>query len=359
MKAAVCYEFGKPLVIEELTLDPPQAGELRVKLAACAICHSDIHYMEGAWGGQLPAVYGHEAAGIVDEIGPGVDGLKPGDSVVVTLIRSCGRCYYCEQGHLNMCETQFPMDLKGRLHKKDGTPVLQALRTGAFAEEVVVEQSQVVRIPDTLSLTSASLIACGVITGFGAVTNTAKIPSGSSVVVIGTGGVGLNSVQGAVVAGAHRVIAMDISDEKLEAARTFGATHVVNSAKENALVAVRDLTDGRGADYVFITVGNAKVIENSIELLCRGGTAVIVGMTAVGDKSAIETVNLAGDSQRILGSKMGATRLRVDVPKLVDLYEQGRLKLDELITKCYRLEDINEAVAAVNRGEALRNVIVF
>ena len=359
MKAAVCYKFGEPLVIEELELDPPQTGELEVKLAACAICHSDIHYMEGAWGGTLPAVYGHEAAGVVKRAGPGVEDLNPGDHVVVTLIRSCGHCYYCEQGHLNMCETEFPLDRKGRLHNKDGSPVLQAMGTGAFAERVVVDQSQVVRVPESLSLESASLIACGVITGFGAVTNTARIPSGSSVVVIGTGGVGLNSVQGAVVSGAYRVIAMDIVDEKLDAARSFGATHTINSAKENALEAVRSLTSGRGADYVFITVGNAKAIEDSIGLLCRGGTAVIVGMTAVGDKSAIETVNLAADSQRILGSKMGSTRLRIDVPKLVDLYEQGRLKLDELITRCYRLEEINEAVAAVNRGEALRNVIVF
>lgn len=359
MKAAVCYEFRKPLVIEDLELDAPEIGEIRVKLAACAICHSDIHYMEGAWGGVLPAVYGHEAAGVVEEVGPGVSDLHYGDHVVVSLIRSCGHCYYCEQGHLTMCETEFPLHRKGRLHTKDGSPILQALGTGAFAEQVVVDQSQIVKIPKTLSLENASLLACGVITGFGAVTNTAQVPSGSSVVVIGTGGVGLNSVQGAVVSGAYRVIAIDIVDDKLAAARSFGATHTINSTVENARDVVRALTGGRGADYVFITVGNAKAIEDSIDLLCRGGTAVIVGMTAVGDKSAIETVNLAGDSQRILGSKMGATRLRVDVPKLVDLYEQGRLKLDELITKCYPLEEINEAVAIVNRGEALRNVIVF
>ena len=271
MKAAVCHEFGKPLVIEDLELDPLETGELKVKLAACAICHSDIHYMEGAWGGVLPAVYGHEAAGVVTEVGPDVDHLKPGDHVVVTLIRSCGHCHYCEQGHPTMCETEFPLSRQGRLHRKDGVAILQGLGTGAFAEQVVVERSQVVQIPETLSLESASLIACGVVTGFGAVTNTAKVPTGSSVVVIGTGGVGLNSVQGAVVSGAHRVIAMDINDEKLNAARSFGATHTVNSAKENAVDVVRSLTDGRGADYVFVTVGNAKAIEESIELLCRGG----------------------------------------------------------------------------------------
>ena len=225
MRAAVCCEFGKPLVIEDLELDPPQSGELRVKVAACAICHSDIHYMEGAWGGRLPAVYGHEAAGVVTGTGADVTHVKPGDHVIVTLIRSCGRCFFCEQGMLYLCETVFPVDRKGRLHRKDGTPVLQAMHAGAFAEEVVVHQSQVVRVPESMPFESASLIACGVITGFGAVANTAQIPAGCSVVVIGTGGVGLNSVQGAAISGAHQVIAVDIVDEKLEAAKGFGATH--------------------------------------------------------------------------------------------------------------------------------------
>ena len=359
MKAAVCCEFGKPLVIEDLELDPPQTGELRVKLAACAICHSDIHYMEGAWGGRLPTVYGHEAAGMVAETGPGVGHVKPGDHVIVTLIRSCGHCFFCEQGMLNLCETEFPMDRQGRLHRKDGTPVLQGLRTGAFAEEVIVDQSQVVQVPQSMPLESASLVACGVITGFGAVANTAQIPAGCSVAVIGTGGVGLNSVQGAAISGAHCVIAVDIVDEKLEAALGFGATHTINSARENAAEAVRRLTGGRGADYVFITVGNARAMEEAIGLIRPGGTAVIVGMTATGETSAFETEGIASASQRVIGSKMGSTRLRVDVPKLVDLYEQGRLKLDELITRTYPLEEVNEAVAAVNRGEALRNVIVF
>ncbi len=219
MKAAVCYEFGEPLVIEEIEIDPPQTGEIKVKLAACAICHSDIHYMEGAWGGVLPAVYGHEAAGIVEVVGPHVSLVKPGDFVVVSLIRSCGRCYFCAQGQPHMCEASFPLNDESRLHTSQGQPIQQGLGTGAFAEYVVVHESQVVQIPETVPLDSAALLACGVITGLGAVTNTAQVPAGSSVVVIGTGGVGLNSVQGAFLSGAQTIIAMDLVDSKLEAAK--------------------------------------------------------------------------------------------------------------------------------------------
>ena len=359
MKAAVCYEFGKPLVIEELELDPPLAGEIKVKLAACAICHSDIHYMEGAWGGKLPAVYGHEAAGVVEETGPGVTRAKVGDHVVVTLLRSCGSCYYCAQGAPNMCETSFPLDRPGRLHAPDGRPVLQGLRTGAFAEYLVVDQSQVVTLPRDVPLDSASLFACGVITGLGAVVNTAQVPAGSRVAVIGTGGVGLNSVQGAALSGAEQIIAIDLSDDKLAAARRFGATHTINPKSEDAGAAVRALTEGRGADYVFVTVGAKAAVEQGLGLIRRAGTLVIVGMPAAGVKTEFETLDFADHGQRILGSKMGSTRLQVDLPKLVAFYQQGRLKLDELISGRYPLDEINEAVASVNRGEALRNVIVF
>ncbi len=359
MKAAVCYEFGKPLVIENLELDPPQAGEIKVKLAACAICHSDIHYMEGAWGGKLPAVYGHEAAGVVEETGPGVSRAKAGDHVVVTLLRSCGGCYYCAQGAPNMCETAFALDKPGRLHGADGRPILQGLRTGAFAECLVVDQSQVVTLPKEVPLDSASLLACGVITGLGAVVNTAQVPAGSRVAVIGTGGVGLNSVQGAALSGAEQIIAIDLSDDKLAAARRFGATHTINPKTEDAGAAVRALTDGRGADYVFVTVGAKAAVEQGLGLVRKAGALVIVGMPAVGVKTEFETLDFADNGQRILGSKMGSTRLQVDLPKLVTFYQQGRLKLDELISGRYPLEQINEAVASVNRGEALRNVIVF
>ncbi len=225
MKAAVCYEFGQPLVIEDVHLDAPQTGEVRVKIEACAICHSDIHIAEGAWGGSLPAVYGHEAAGIVSEIGPNVKYLQVGDHVIVSLIRSCGRCFFCSRGQQYLCEREFALDRERRLKTATGLPIEQGIRTGGFAEHVVIDQSQVVTISKDLSFEGVSLLACGVITGLGAVVNTAQVPPGSSVVVIGTGGVGLNSVQGAVLSGAQPVIAIDLVDRKREAAKTFGATH--------------------------------------------------------------------------------------------------------------------------------------
>ena len=359
MKAAVCHEFGKPLVIEEVELLPPKTGEVQVKLAACAICHSDILYAEGAWGGDLPAVYGHEAAGIVESVGHGVKSFQPGDHVLVTLIRSCGTCYYCTQGNRVRCETVFPLDEQSPLRTADGKPIVQGLRTGAFAESVVVDVSQLAPIPEDVPLDSASVLSCGVITGFGAVVNTAQIPAGCSVVILGTGGVGLNSVQGAAVAGAEKIIALDLSDAKLEAARNFGATHTVNVSQQKATKAVYGLTGGRGADYVFVTVGAKSAIEQGFKLLGRGGTLVVVGMTANGVKIEFDSCKFASIEQRLLGSKMGSTRLATDIPWYISLYQQGRLKLDELISGRYPLEQINEAISDVSQGNALRNVIVF
>jgi S-(hydroxymethyl)glutathione dehydrogenase / alcohol dehydrogenase len=359
MRAAVCREFGAPLVIEELSLDPPGRDEVHVKLAACAICHSDITYMDGGWGGTLPAVYGHEASGVVETVGPGVEDLAPGDHVLVTLIRSCGHCFHCAQGDQHICETQFPLDREGKLHDGTGAPVLQALRTGGFAEEVVVERSQVAAIPNDVPFDSASLLSCGVITGLGAVVNTARVPQGASVVVIGTGGVGLNSIQGAAISGAFPIIAVDLDDRKIEAAQTFGATHGVNPKAEDVVARVREITGGRGADYAFVTVGTSRAAEQAVGLIRKGGTMVMVGIPPTGDMASLEIGNVANDSQVILGSKMGSTRLAVDIPKLVALYQEGRLKLDELISGRYPLDEINAAIASVKRGEALRNVIVF
>jgi len=359
MKAAVCHEFGKPLVIEEVVLAAPGPGEVKVRLRACAICHSDIFYMEGAWGGDLPAVYGHEAAGVVEAVGDGVAGLAPGDHVIVTLIRYCGHCPACAEGAPVLCERSFPLDRRGPITARDGTPIKQAMRTGAFAEYVVVEASQAVSIAKDVPLDSAALVACAVLTGVGAVFNTAAVAAGSSVAVIGAGGVGLNAIQAAAIAGARRVVAIDVVEAKLAAARDFGATHVVNAARETARDAVRAATGGRGADYVFVTVGAPKVVEQGFDLMRRGGSLVLVGMPATGVTATFDPGNFANDGQKVLGSKMGSARPRLDIPMIIDLYKQGRLKLDELITARYPLERINEAVAAVNRGEALRNVIVF
>lgn len=359
VKAAVCRSFGQPLAIEEIEVAAPRAGEIGVRLAACAICQSDIHYVEGAWGGELPAVYGHEAAGVVDELGPGVESFAVGDHVVVTLIRSCGSCDPCSRGATVHCEAPFDLGGPGPLSTPDGKEIVQGLRTGAFAERVVVDQSQAVVIPAAIPLDSAALLACGVITGYGAVANTAQVEPGSSVVVIGTGGVGLNAVQGAALAGARAVVAVDLSDAKLEAATTLGATHTVNPEREDVAGAVSALTGGRGADYVLVTVGAQSAVEQGPRLLRRAGTMVIVGMPASGVTATIDPGAIANEGQRILGSKMGSARIAVDVPRLVELYQQGRLKLDELISNRYPLEEINDAIASAQGGEAIRNVIVF
>jgi Zn-dependent alcohol dehydrogenase len=360
VKAAVCRKFGAPLEIEDVALDPPSGNEVKVRIKACAICHSDLHLAAGEWGGGLPAIYGHEAAGVVEEIGEHVRNLKVGDPVVVTLIRSCGTCPSCEQGNYGSCETRFPLDQQSPLRAaNDGETISQGLRTGAFAEYALVESSQVVAVPDDLPFDRAALLACGVITGFGAVANTAKVPEGASVVVIGTGGVGLNSVQGAVICGARTIIAVDVSDTKLEAARRFGATHGLNSAKVDLRKRVTALTDQRGADFVFVTVGAKEAADQAYTLLAPSGTAVMVGLPALGVKSEFDVLIFTSGSRRILGSTMGASNIQTDIPKLIDLYRQGRLELDGLITARYPLEEINEAIASVHRGEAIRNIIEF
>jgi S-(hydroxymethyl)glutathione dehydrogenase/alcohol dehydrogenase len=358
-RAAVCRQFGAPLSIEEVELAEPGPGEIRVKIAACAICHSDIFYADGDWGGDLPAIYGHEAAGVIDAVGPGVRRLAVGDHVIATLIRSCGGCPSCAGGAPVFCEEVLPLSLKSPLADASGKPISQGMGVAAFAEHVVVDSSQVAIIPKDLPLDVASLIACGVITGMGAVINTAAVPPGASVVVIGCGGVGLNSVQGARVAGAAPIIAIDVADSKLEAARTFGATHAINARTEDVVKRVSELTAGRKADFVFVTVGISGAAEQAISLMKRNGATVLVGMPPSGVSATFDPGWLAADGQRILGSKMGSARLPVDVPKIVELYREGRLKLDELITARFPLDEINEAMASSRAGKALRNVIVF
>ncbi|CAN5462929.1 Zn-dependent alcohol dehydrogenase [soil metagenome] len=358
-RAAVCRKFGAPLQIEAIDVAQAGPGEVRVKMVATAICHSDITYADGGWGGTLPAVYGHEGAGVVEAVGAGVSSVAVGDHVVVTLIRSCGHCHGCTMGMPVTCDTTFPLDDNTPMHDGAGAPLVHGMRTGAFAETTVVHESQVVRVPDDLPLEVASLLACGVITGVGAVANTAHVEVGSNVVVFGCGGVGLNSVQGALLAGASTIVAIDLADSKLAAAKSFGATHTVNARTDDVVTRVKEITDGRGADYVFVTVGAKPAYDASYALLAKGGAVVLVGMPPNGAMSEIDPATMAANSQRILGSKMGASRIGIDIPHLVSLYQQGRLKLDELISGRYPLEQINEAMASVKSGEALRNVIVF
>lgn len=361
MKAAICYEFNQPLAVEDVELDAPRSGEVRVRLAAAAICHSDVHLLHGDWGGALPLVAGHEAAGVVEETGEGVTRVHRGNRVLVSLLRACGCCRHCTSGASHNCDAVFPLDTETRLRTAAGAPLQQGIRVGAFAEQVVVHQSQLVRIPDELPFDRAALLGCGVITGTGAVLNTARVRAGENVVVIGSGGVGLNAIQGAVLAEAAPIVAVDRVASKLDAARTFGATHVLDATAmepRDLARAVRKLTGG-GADYAFVTVGSPEAVTQALNMIRRGGTVVVVGMPGVRDTAAVRVFDLVWSEQRILGSRMGSTRLHVDVPRLVDLYLKGRLKLDELITGRYALDQINEAIASTESGEALRNVIMF
>ncbi|MEM6727477.1 MAG: alcohol dehydrogenase catalytic domain-containing protein [Pseudomonadota bacterium] len=358
VKAAVARAFGAPLTIEELELAAPRAGEVEVTLGAVAICHSDISYVDGAWGGTLPAVYGHEAAGTVSALGAGVRGYAVGDRVIVTLIRACGTCPSCGSGAPAYCETGVDTFEGGPLSTSDGAPVLQAMNAGAFAERVVVDQSQIVKIGADVSLEAASLIACGVITGVGAVVNAAALRAGQDVVVIGAGGVGLNAIQGARIAGARRIVAVDMSEEKLSVAREFGATDgVLASAEKPWRKAIAAM--GRGADAVIVTVGVIGAYNAAPRYLAAGGKVIMVGMPHSGHHSEYEPVMLAATGQGMVGSKMGDVVIQRDIPWIVDLYRQGRLKLDELISGRWSLEEINEAIADTKRGSARRNIIVF
>ena len=359
MRAAICREFGQPFEIAKVELAAPGPGEVRAQVRAAAICHSDVTYADGGWGGDLPTVFGHEAAGVVMEVGAGVSDFAPGDHVVITLVRNCGTCPCCERNLRGSCESTFPLDAKGPLTFPDGGAVKQGLRTAAFAEEVVVEQSQMVKIGKDIGFDVASLLACGVITGYGAVTNTAAVPPGKDVVVIGTGGVGLNAVQAAALSGSKRVIAVDLSTQKLAAAKEFGATHVIDGSTTDVINTVRELTGGRGADFVFVTVGAVQAMKQSYVMLAPGGASVLVGMADMAARSTFNPLSLSDSSRRILGSKMGHCDIRVDIPALIELYREGKLKLDELITQRFAFEDINTAMDNVRNGVGLRNVVVF
>ncbi len=330
-----------------------------VRVKACAICHSDVAYIDGAWGGVLPAVYGHEAAGVVEEVGAGAeDALSAGDDVVVTLVRACGRCERCRQGRPTLCEG-LPPPVDDVIESGSGSPIHQGMRTAAFAELVLVDASQVVAVPKSVPPEVACLLACGVLTGVGAATNAAAVEAGATVAVLGVGGVGINCVQGAALAGAGRIVAVDLVAEKLEVARRFGATDVVDASLQEVAEAVRDITGGRGADYVFVAAGVPRLVETGCDLLRRGGTLVLVGIPPSGSTVTLDPVAIADGSLRLIGTKMGSSRPHEDIPRLADLYKSGKLKLDELVSRRYGFDEIDDAVSDTRAAAHLRSVVVF
>lgn len=361
MKAAICYEFGKPLVVEDgVQVDDPGKREVKVRLAATAVCHSDLHFFKGEIPFKLPGIGGHESSGYIEEVGEGVRDLKKGDAVIIgTVTSGCGHCYYCTTGLRHFCiNRQQPMEGRHRNHLGQRLAPMAGPVAG-FAEYTTVSETLVTRIPADMPMDRACLLACGVTSGFGAVVNRAQVKPFSSVVVMGCGGVGLNAIQGALFSGADPIIAVDVADNKLEIARKFGATHVINSKKEKDPVKlVFDLTSGRGADYIFVTVGNLEALRQGFSMGGPRSMTVVIGLM-MGNLASIMPMEFVMTEKILTGCGGGSLRTSIDIPELISLYKSGRLKLDELITGRYPLERINEAVASLEKGEALRNVIIF
>ncbi len=356
IKAAVCTEFGAPLQIETLELAAPVKDQVQVRLDAVAVCHSDITFADGGWGGGLPAVYGHEAAGRITHLGPDVTDLQVGDPVLVSLIRTCGTCPSCATGRPVLC-TNTPAE-PAPLTRPDGMAVVQSMNCGAFAEAVTVQRGQVAKLPEDMPMASASLLSCGVITGVGAAVHTAGIRAGETVVVIGAGGVGLNAIQGAHIAGAARIVAVDMVASKLDDALEFGATDGILASEPKPWSKLRKIAPN-GADVVIVSVGAVPAYDTATKYMGFGGRMVAVGMPHAGSEARYMPDNVSYMGQEIRGSKMGDVVLSRDIPWMVDLYQQGRLQLDSLVSATWRLDQINEAIADTKAGTARRNVILF
>jgi S-(hydroxymethyl)glutathione dehydrogenase/alcohol dehydrogenase len=355
MRAAVLYERRTPLVIQDVELATPSPSEVEIKIVASGVCHSDLHHIQRDTTSKLPLVLGHEGAGIVTSVGANVTRVVPGDHVIIAFGPKCGECYYCLRGQPYICTPATP----SRPHLfHDGIALNQFIEVGSFAERVVISERNVVKIREDAPLAQCSLVACGVTTGIGAVVNTAKVEPGSNVLVIGTGGVGLNVIQGARLAGAARIIAVDVVDKKLEFAREMGATHLINARTADPVEASRALTGGFGVDYAFEVIGNPRTIGQAYESVHKGGTAVVVGVSDENAELTIKPVWLMRQAKTLIGCNYGSTRPQVDFPKIVDLYMEGRIKLDELITRRYGLDEVNEAFRAMEAGEVARSVLL-
>ena len=358
MKAAVFHGPHQPLTIEDVTLAEPIGREVLVRTAASGVCHSDLHYLKGDSLTPAPAVLGHEAAGIVEAVGPQVTEFAPGDHVIACLSQFCGHCSYCFTGRTYLCRNR-PMraaDEPPRL-TWNGQPINQFHNLSTFAEKMLIHENGIVKIRNDMPLDRAALIGCGVTTGFGAALRTAKVEPGSTVAVFGCGGVGLAAVQGARVAGARMIIAVDVFEHKLATARELGATHVVDGSSGDPVRAIRDMTEG-GVDYAFEAIGLKKTQEQAFDAVRAGGACTLIGLSPVGTKLEIDSRAIMGD-KKLQGSTMGSNRFKVDMPQYVDLYFQGRLKLDEMVSRRARLEDVNDAFRAMEDGEVVRTVLMF
>jgi S-(hydroxymethyl)glutathione dehydrogenase / alcohol dehydrogenase len=360
MKAAVLHAPNQPLTIEEVSVEKPKAREVLLRTAFAGLCHSDLHFIEGLYPTPLPVVLGHESSAVVEAVGDGVSYVKPGDHVITCLSVFCGECEYCTTGHTNLCDNTEVKLLPGaaRRLKWKGQVLHQAFNLSVFAEQMLVHEHAVVKINNEIPLDRAALVGCGVMTGVGAVFHAAKVEAGSTVAVIGCGGIGLSAVNGAAIAGAERIIAIDTNSSKLDKAKEMGATHVINASNVDPVAAVKDLTDGKGVPYSFEAIGLKATAEQSFAMLRPGGVATIIGMIPFGTKIELHGADFLRD-RKIQGTSMGGNRFRVDMPRLLELWRQGRLKLDHLISGQVKLEEINEGFAMLKSGAPVRNLINF
>jgi len=365
MKAIVFRDPETAIEVADVDLAAPKAGEVRVKIAAAGVCHSDLHVKRGEWDAPAPLVMGHEGSGVVVELGEGVNSLAVGDHVVLSWVPPCGECRYCRSGHEARCHKAATVVApKGVLYdgtsrlSKDGELIHHYLGVSSFAEEVVVPASGAIKVRDDAPLDVIAVVGCAVATGVGAVLNTAAVEPGSTVVVIGCGGVGLNVLQGARISGATTIVAVDVKDAALEFAKKFGATHVVNARKEDAVARVQALTGG-GAHFAFEAYGSGATTRMAVDMLRKQGTAVIVGIAPIGDTAAIEPVVLTRGEKTITGTYYGSAHPRQDMPRIADWAERGRLDVTGLVTRRYPLADINRAYEDIDTDAVGRGVIVF
>ncbi len=365
--AAVLYKPKEPLKIQELELDEPKAGEVLVKMSAVGLCHSDYHVIAGDRPvGMMPMALGHEGAGIVEKVGPGVTRTRPGDHVVLMFIPSCGKCRYCLAGMSHACVMSAGLS-KGplpdgtfRLHDVSGQNVGQFCMIGAFSEYAVVDEHSVCVVDKNLPLDVVCLVGCGVVGGYGAAVNRAHVTPGSSVLVIGTGGVGMNVIQGARVAGATTIIAADRVDTKLASAKDFGATHLVNPQKQDLVAAAMEITGGSGVDLAFEAISTPLTIAQAFAATAKCGTVVVVGLTPQNfDSLPISPLQFVLSQKTLMATLYGASNPLVEIPRLLNLYRQGQLKLDELVTRTYRLDEINQGYADMLAGKNIRGVVKF
>ena len=359
MKAAVLREVNTPLQIEEIQHGDPGPREVLVRTAAAGVCHSDLHFQDGSYPYLLPVVLGHESAGVVEAVGGMVTYVKPGDHVITCLSAFCGHCEHCLTGHMSLClepELQRTADETPRL-AKNSESVAQFLNLSSFAEYMLVHEHALAKIRKDMPFDRAALIGCAVTTGVGAVIHTAGVEPGSSVAVIGCGGVGLSAINGAAIAGAGRIVAIDRIPGKLDLALEFGATDIVNAAEIDPIGAVRELTGG-GVHYSFEAIGLPKTAQQAFKMVRRGGTATVIGMIPVGAMIEIHGPEFLAE-KRLQGCNMGSNRFRVDMPRFIDFYLQGKLHLDKMISGRIRLDQVNDALEQLKTGEVARNVIIF